>query len=298
MTKFRSRTKTFERTVQAMNHDFYKIHGEPNCFAFHDVDLLPEDDFNLFSCFEHTAVHTCDKLNKYGYETQFKSNGKVSVGGSVLISKKHYESSNGHSNWFWGWGNEDIDAGDRLRNYLPIHPENDEFLKIEKESEYFKIIGEFMSDGLIRDGGKYDWGVFRQEKYGFMTQIVHKHGFTNGPAYSKLAVDNQFVTSMLKSNLRYFRKFRVGEHWSFTNSEKKEMKVLKTVPWDGVKTTGYTFKDIQYSRYFTKVTVDIRPGVIKRDVVTINSKNIYKVVLQKKSRRKKRSTRFNLKLAF
>ena len=77
---------------------------------------------------------------------------------------------------------------------------------------------------------------------------------------------------MLKSNLRYFRKFRVGEHWSFTNSEKTEMNVLNTEPWDGVKTTGYTLKDTQYSRYFTKVTVDIRPGVIKRDVVTINSK--------------------------
>ena len=50
------------------------------------------------------------------------------------------------------------------------------------------------------------------------------------------------------------------------------MNVLNMEPWDGVKTTGYTLKDTQYSRYFTKVTVDIRPGVIKRDVVTINSK--------------------------
>ena len=140
-----------------------------------------------------------------------------------------------------------------------------------------------MSDGLIRDGGKYDWGVFRQEKYGFMTQIVHKHGFRNGPAYSKLAIDNQFVTSMLKSNSRYFRKFRVGEHWSFTNSEKTEMNVLNTEPWDGVKTTGYTLKDTQYSRYFTKVTVDIRPGVIKIDVVTINSKFSFPTKITRKN---------------
>ena len=91
-----------------------------------------------------------------------------------------------------------------------------------------------------------------------MTQIYHKHGFTNGPAYSKLAADNQFVTSMLKSNLRYFRRFRAGQHWSFEDSEKTMLKISKTIAWDGYGTTKYKVLKKYFSNYFTKITVDIR----------------------------------------
>ena len=43
----------------------------PLCMAFHDVDLLPEDDRNIYACLDTLSIHTCDKIDKYQYETQF-----------------------------------------------------------------------------------------------------------------------------------------------------------------------------------------------------------------------------------
>ena len=34
----------------------------------------------------------------------------------LLISTKQYEKINGHPNWYWGWGVEDIDMSIRLRH--------------------------------------------------------------------------------------------------------------------------------------------------------------------------------------
>ena len=215
--------------LQSFHHNFFKIHGEPQCFAFHDVDLLPEDDRNLFVCIENTAVHICDKLNKYEYHTQYTSGRKVSAGGSVLISKKHYEAANGHSNWFWGWGVEDIDMASRIRCHTPDFPENSSFNKTEENEEYFKL-----SNGLTREGG--DWGLFRQDSYGQMTQIDHKHGFTNGPAHSKLAVGNNFVTNIARSNLHFFRRWRVGSHQTYANEN--ITKIYNSPSWDGFKNTN------------------------------------------------------------
>ena len=255
--------------LESFHHEFFKIHGEPNCFAFHDVDLLPEDDRNLFSCIENTAVHLCDKLNKYEYHTQYTSGKKVSAGGSVLISKKHYEVSNGHSNWFWGWGVEDIDAASRIRCHTPDYPENASFNKTEDSEEYFKL-----STGLTREGG--DWGLFRQDLYGQMTQIDHKHGFTNGPAHSKLAVGNNFVTNIARSNLHYFRRWRVGYHQTYANEN--ITKVYTSPPWDGHKNTSYKLVDSHYSKYFTKYTFDIRPAKILKENLLLNNDRIYSAV--------------------
>nr|CAG4645725.1 EOG090X0AZ6 [Lynceus sp. MCZ IZ 141354] len=81
------------------------------CLIFHDVDLVPEDDTNLYSCPEqprHMSVAIDVFQYKLPYETIF--------GGVSAMSKSHFEQVNGFSNLFWGWGGEDDDMSNRIRH--------------------------------------------------------------------------------------------------------------------------------------------------------------------------------------
>lgn len=82
---------------------------EFDCFIFHDVDLIPEDDRNLYTCPtmpRHMSV-AVDTMNyKLPYVTLF--------GGVCALSKEHFQLVNGFSNEYWGWGGEDDDMSNRL----------------------------------------------------------------------------------------------------------------------------------------------------------------------------------------
>ena len=86
----------FFREIRAINSDRTdKLRNQgPNCFSFHDVDLIPESERNLFACIPDKAIHQCDKYDKYGYETQYAS-GLFTAGGAILIHKSQYEYMSG-----------------------------------------------------------------------------------------------------------------------------------------------------------------------------------------------------------
>lgn len=73
--------------------------------AFHDVDMLPHDETCDYSYPYDTPIHIATKLSKYswsmGYEQYF--------GGVVLFNKEHLVQTNGYSNNYWDWGQEDDD---------------------------------------------------------------------------------------------------------------------------------------------------------------------------------------------
>merc|ERR1711902_346266 len=58
---------------------------EWDCFIFHDVDLLPEDDRNLYICPEekNQVKHISVAVNKWKYRLQYKNY----FGGVTAISK-------------------------------------------------------------------------------------------------------------------------------------------------------------------------------------------------------------------
>ncbi|XP_078617408.1 uncharacterized protein LOC144885384 [Branchiostoma floridae x Branchiostoma japonicum] len=80
-----------------------------DCFIFHDVDLIPEDDRNIYSC-PDTPKHMSVAVDEMNYRLPYDS----IFGGICALSTVHFQRVNGFSNSFWGWGGEDDDMANRL----------------------------------------------------------------------------------------------------------------------------------------------------------------------------------------
>ncbi|XP_068213163.1 uncharacterized protein [Palaemon carinicauda] len=81
-----------------------------NCFVFHDVDLLPEDDRNMYSC-PPQPRHLSVGVDTLGYKLPYF----LLVGGVLSVRGDHFLRLNGYSNMYWGWGGEDDDMGYRIK---------------------------------------------------------------------------------------------------------------------------------------------------------------------------------------
>ncbi|CAF1629491.1 unnamed protein product, partial [Didymodactylos carnosus] len=83
------------------------------CFIFHDVDLLPEDDRNVYQCSDQPR-HLAVAIDKYTYKLPYSTY----FGGAAAFQQRDYVDVNGHSNIFEGWGGEDDDIGLRVLRRL------------------------------------------------------------------------------------------------------------------------------------------------------------------------------------
>lgn len=80
------------------------------CFVFHDIDLVPVDDRNVYTCPQqprHMSVRI-DSRSGVPYVLMF--------GGVSALSKELMLRVNGYSNLYWGWGGEDDDMTFRLKH--------------------------------------------------------------------------------------------------------------------------------------------------------------------------------------
>ncbi|XP_023656385.1 beta-1,4-galactosyltransferase 4 [Paramormyrops kingsleyae] len=80
-----------------------------DCFVFHDVDLIPENDHNLYAC-ERQPKHLVVGRNVTGYRLRYQGY----FGGVTAMSKEQFSYVNGFSNKYWGWGGEDDDLRIRV----------------------------------------------------------------------------------------------------------------------------------------------------------------------------------------
>ncbi|CAH1271335.1 B4GALT1 [Branchiostoma lanceolatum] len=80
-----------------------------DCFIFHDVDLIPESDANVYSC-QSVPSHLSVAIDVYNYTLPYER----FLGGVVAFTTSQYEQLNGYSNLFCGWGGEDDDMFLRL----------------------------------------------------------------------------------------------------------------------------------------------------------------------------------------
>ncbi|XP_018547150.1 beta-1,4-galactosyltransferase 4 [Lates calcarifer] len=79
------------------------------CFIFHDVDLVPENDHNSYVC-DKQPKHLVVGRNATGYKLRYKGY----FGGVTAMSKEQFLQVNGFSNIYWGWGGEDDDLRIRV----------------------------------------------------------------------------------------------------------------------------------------------------------------------------------------
>ncbi|XP_028839096.1 beta-1,4-galactosyltransferase 4 [Denticeps clupeoides] len=80
-----------------------------DCFILHDVDLVPENDHNLYTCDQHPK-HLVVGRNVTGYRLRYKGY----FGGVTALTKEQFLQVNGFSNSYWGWGGEDDDLRIRV----------------------------------------------------------------------------------------------------------------------------------------------------------------------------------------
>lgn len=81
-----------------------------DCFIFHDVDLLPEDDRNLYTCPEQPR-HMSIAIDTMSYRLPYND----IFGGVSAMTVDQFRLVNGFSNKFWGWGGEDDDMSNRIK---------------------------------------------------------------------------------------------------------------------------------------------------------------------------------------
>ncbi|KFV00797.1 Beta-1,4-galactosyltransferase 4, partial [Tauraco erythrolophus] len=75
-----------------------------DCFIFHDVDLVPENDFNIYMC-DRQPKHLVVGRNNTGYRLRYQGY----FGGVTALTRDQFSKVNGFSNNYWGWGGEDDD---------------------------------------------------------------------------------------------------------------------------------------------------------------------------------------------
>lgn len=107
-----AKPKPFNRAA-LMNVGFAEANkiDEFDCFVFHDVDLVPEDDRNVYRCWDGTVLHMAVAVTKWKYRLIYRNY----TGGITAIAKDTVKKINGFSNSFYGWGGEDDDLNIRLK---------------------------------------------------------------------------------------------------------------------------------------------------------------------------------------
>ncbi|NXD78644.1 B4GT4 galactosyltransferase, partial [Halcyon senegalensis] len=80
-----------------------------DCFIFHDVDLVPENDYNIYMC-DRQPKHLVVGRNNTGYRLRYQGY----FGGVTALTRDQFSKVNGFSNSYWGWGGEDDDLRIRV----------------------------------------------------------------------------------------------------------------------------------------------------------------------------------------
>ncbi|CAJ0956083.1 unnamed protein product [Ranitomeya imitator] len=82
-----------------------------DCLILHDVDLVPENDHNLYICDEYYPKHLSSAMDKFQYSLPYWAY----FGGVSALTPDQFMKMNGFPNTYWGWGGEDDDIAMRIR---------------------------------------------------------------------------------------------------------------------------------------------------------------------------------------
>ena len=96
--------KLFNRGAMKNIAAHYAFEDGCDYVAWHDVDMLPHEEAD-YSYPTSKPMHIATKLSKYNYGLGYDQY----FGGVVLFNKEQAEKTNGYSNEYWDWGQEDDD---------------------------------------------------------------------------------------------------------------------------------------------------------------------------------------------
>ena len=100
--------KLFNRGAMKNIAAHYAFDDGCDYVAWHDVDMLvynKEEDGVSYAYPENHPIHIATKLSKYKYNLGYDQY----FGGVVLFTKEQAYQTNGYSNEYWDWGQEDDD---------------------------------------------------------------------------------------------------------------------------------------------------------------------------------------------
>jgi len=146
-----------------------------DCFVFHDVDLIPEDDRNDYGC-PSGPRHMSPAVSKFSYELI----SPYLFGGVTSFTKQDYLKVNGYPNKYYGWGAEDDDMYRRVmvKGMKVVRPPLvvGRYTMIQHRDEERNS----KAKQLLSKGGKYidkdglntlKYNVQKRENYDFYTEI-------------------------------------------------------------------------------------------------------------------------------
>jgi hypothetical protein len=96
--------KLFNRGAMKNIAAHYAFEDGCDYVAWHDVDMLGHEESD-YSYPEENPLHIATKLSKYNYGMNYDQY----FGGVVLFNKEQAYKTNGYSNEYWDWGQEDDD---------------------------------------------------------------------------------------------------------------------------------------------------------------------------------------------
>lgn len=97
--------KLFNRGAMKNIAAYHAFEDGCDYIAWHDVDMVPNSDDCDYSYPSEYPIHIATKLSKYEYKLGYEQY----FGGVVLFTKDQVEKTNGYSNDYWDWGQEDDD---------------------------------------------------------------------------------------------------------------------------------------------------------------------------------------------
>ena len=96
--------KLFNRGAMKNVAAQYAFNDGCDYIAWHDVDMIPDENVD-YSYPENNPIHIATQLSKYDYGINYDQY----FGGVILFTKEQVEKTNGYSNEYWDWGQEDDD---------------------------------------------------------------------------------------------------------------------------------------------------------------------------------------------
>jgi hypothetical protein len=96
--------KLFNRGAMKNIAAQYAFNDGCDYIAWHDVDMVPDENVD-YSYPENNPIHIATQLSKYDYGMNYDQY----FGGVILFTKEQVEKTNGYSNDYWDWGQEDDD---------------------------------------------------------------------------------------------------------------------------------------------------------------------------------------------